>query len=1057
MYLNNHSHFSLRYGTFSEEELIELSRYHKLKTIVLTDINNTSAFLNFIRLLSDAPEKPVVGVDFRNDHQQLYIGIARSNTGFQNLNEFLSNHLEKKKDLPERAPDLQDVYFIYPLKQVEKMDSLQSSTYESRFPACRQAWRESEFIGISSTSIRRLPFSKYLKHVDRHILLQTVTFRNKLDFNKHRLLRAIDLNILLSQLPEEQQGDAEHKMLPLNALEEAFADHPHILENTHKLLDSCFISFNFEEKNLNANQKTYHRNTKNNQEADVLKLKQLVEEGIVKRYGKTNDIINERIEKEISTVIKKKFVGYFLINWRICQYARERGFFYVGRGSGANSILAYLLEITDVDPIELDLYFERFINDYRTSPPDFDIDFSWDDREDITRFIFNEFKNVALLGTYNTFQFRAVVRELGKVFGLPKSDIDKLTSVQPRGSTGDHIHDLVLKYGAKIQDMPNYISIHAGGILITEKPIHYYSATTLPPKGYPTVQFDMHIAEDAGIHKFDILAQRGLGKIRDAIEIIKYNQPDAKLMDLRKDVKKFMKDPKINKMISQAKCIGCFYIESPAMRMLLSKLATNDYLGLVAASSVIRPGVAQSGMMREFILRTRYPEKRREAHPIMQKIMPDTYGIMVYQEDVIKVAHIYAKLSLGESDILRRGMSGKYRSREEFKQVERNYFKNCDKHGRDPDQAKEIWNQIKSFAGYAFAKGHSASYAVESYQSLYLKCYFPLEYMTATLNNGGGFYKPEQYVHEAKMCGATIEPPCINNSDINNYIKGTSIFLGLGYLKQLEKKTIIEIINERNHAGLFIDLDDFIKRIHISMEQLSILIRIDTFRFTGVDRYELLWQAHFKLDKIMKASLQKKLFYHTFDLKKIPKLRSTHLELAFEQLEVLGFPLTSHYDLLLHEPKNNFCREDMLDRIGKYILIYGYSVNIKTTHTKSGKRMQFGTFLDLNGNFFDTVMFPPVAAKITFRGTGIYEIYGKVVEEFDFCSIEVIRMEKSHYIQDPRYAEENPQTMQRLDKQESLRNKRIGNGNGYRKMEFQLEKTNIHQPGGSRKKRKVKE
>ena len=1022
MYLNNHTYFSLRYGAFSEEDLIQLARSHKLNTIVLTDINNTSACLNFVRLLHNEREKPVVGIDFRNRHRQLYVGIARNNDGFLNLNNFLSQHLENKLDLPERAPNLEDVYFIYPLDQVEKLEL-------SRF-------RESEYIGISHTSLRKLLFSKYLKNKTQHVLLQTVTFRNKRDFNKHRLLRAIDLNILLSQLPAEQQGSMEDVMKPPHEIKKIFQGYEHILSNTEKLLRRCCIDFNFESRNLNANQRTYHRKEKFNYDADIHKLRELVEQGIKKRYGAENKIIRDRVEKEISTVIKKEFVGYFLINWRICQYAREQGYFYVGRGSGANSIIAYLLEITDVDPIELDLYFERFINDYRTSPPDFDIDFSWDDREDITRFIFDEFDNVALLGTYNTFQFRAVVRELGKVFGLPKSDIDRLSSIAPQGKTGDHIHDLVLKYGAELQDMPNYISIHAGGILITEKPIHYYSATTLPPKGYPTVQFDMHIAEDAGIHKFDILAQRGLGKIRDTLEIIKYNQPHAEVSDLRKDVKKFMQDSNINKMISQAKCIGCFYIESPAMRMLLSKLATNDYLGLVAASSVIRPGVAQSGMMREFIIRTRYPEKRKEAHPIMQKIMPDTYGIMVYQEDVIKVAHIYAKLSLAEADILRRGMSGKYRSREEFKQVERNYFRNCDKHGRNPEQAKEIWNQIKSFAGYAFAKGHSASYAVESYQSLYLKCYFPLEYMVATLNNGGGFYKPELYVHEAKMCGAQIEPPCINNSDINNYIEGKTIYLGFSYLKQLEKKTMSDIVTERNLSGDFEHLDDILTRVPISIEQLSILIRIDALRFTGLDRYELLWQAHLKLDKTMKPSLQKRLFHQSYDLNKIPKLKSSKLELAFEQLEVLGFQLTSHFDLLLDMPKNECTRKDMLNHIGKNILIYGYSVNIKTTHTKNGKRMQFGTFLDLKGEFFDTVMFPQTAARITFRGPGIYEIYGKVVEEFDFCSIEVSKMEKSHYIQDPRYAEENPQTMQRLEKQTNLREKRMGNGNGYRKINF---------------------
>jgi len=1025
----------MRYGTFNEKELIELAQENDVETIVLTDINNTSACLNFVRLCTKHKIPKAIGVDFRNDHQQLYVVIARNNEGFQEINTFLSTHLEHKKPFPDHAPLFENAFVIYPLVKVMELE-------KTRF-------RESEFIGISIAALRKLPFTAYIKMTEQLVVLQTVTFRNKKDFNAHRLLRCIDLNILLSQLPELQQGSYENQMLPLAELETAFGDYPFILENTRRLLAQCSISFNFENAQLNANQQRYL----DSKTADYELLKSLAYDGIDHRYGDQHDKkdVVERIEKELGIVQKKGFVAYFLINWRICKYARSKNYFYVGRGSGANSILAYLLQITEVDPIELDLYFERFINDYRTSPPDFDLDFSWDDREDITRFIFSEFDNVALLATYNTFQYRAVIRELGKVFGLPRADIDLLTTGNFQQHQLDQMHRLVLRYSLLLKDMPNYTSIHAGGILITDRPIHYYSATSLPPKGYRTVQFDMHIAEDAGIHKFDILAQRGLGKIRDTIEIIKYNQPDAPVANVHTDVKKFMKDPEINKMLSRSGCIGCFYIESPAMRMLLSKLATNDYIGLVAASSVIRPGVAQSGMMREFILRTRYPEKRAQAHPIMQGIMPETYGIMVYQEDVIKVAHYYAKLDLAEADVLRRGMSGKYRSREEFQKVEQKYFQNCLHLGYDPAESQEIWNQIKSFAGYAFAKGHSASYAVESYQSLYLKRYFPLEYMTATLNNGGGFYRPELYVHEARMCGAIIEAPCINNSNIANIIKGKSIFLGYSYLKELEKKTMIRIIEARHQEGKFVSLEDFINRVLISIDQLSILIRINAFRFTGMDRYELLWQAHYKLDKSPQKYIQNKLFVPEYREAVIPQLNTTTQELAYEQIELLGFPLCSHFDLLAEPPKNTNCREDMKASNGKMIFIYGYVVNIKTTHTGKGKRMQFGTFLDRNGHFFDTVMFPPVAARIRFRGSGIYKVYGKVVEEFDFYSIEVHDMQKADYIQDPRYAEENPQTMQRLDKQASLRDRRMGNGNGYRRPELPQEKVVVHQPGGGRK------
>src|SRR5690606_37796427 len=443
-----------------------------------------------------------------------------------------------------------------------------------------------------------------------------------------------------------------------------------------------------------------------------------------------------------------------------------------------------------------------FINPFRASPPDFDIDFSWKEREDVTNYIFKRFKNTALLATYNTFKFKAVVRELGKVFGLPKEEIDKLSKGKSTNTSLDEMGKLVLKYGGLIQGFPNYLSVHSAGILILEAPIHNYSATFLPPKGFPTVQFDMMIAEEAGIFKFDILGQRGLAKIKDALEIIAENQPEAPAIDIH-DVERFKNDKNINKLLKSGGAIGAYYVESPAMRGLMIKLQTQDYLGLVAASSIVRPGVSGSGMKDEFIKRHRYPELRKNAHPILLEIMPETYGVMVYQEDVLKVANQFADLSLGEADILRRGMSGKFRSRKEFTAVEEKFIANCRKKGYPDELIFEVWNQIKSFAGYAFAKGHSASYAVESYQSLYLKCYYPLEFMTAVLNNGGGFYSVEHYLHEAKKQGATICAPCINTSEHPNRLIGTSIYLGFGYLKNLESFTVQRLLNERQWHGEF--------------------------------------------------------------------------------------------------------------------------------------------------------------------------------------------------------------------------------------------------------------
>lgn len=989
MYLNCHTYYSLRFGTMSEVELLELAEKNQVHHLALTDINNTSAGLNFVRKAQEKGIKPIVGIDFRNGIDPCFVGLAKNNNGYQELNNFLSEHLHHDKKIESRAPVFNDAFVIYPFEKVlqNKQDS----------------FLEHEFIGISIKDLRRLPFTKILDHKDKLVVQQAVTFRNKRDFNAHRLLRAIDNNILLSKLSQSEEAHPDEKMLPLDDLLSAFSEYRFILENTERLMGSCNIYFDFSEDRKPQNLVTYLGDAKK----DAALLEELCQKGLPERYKhiKIDKVILDRLQKELDLIKKMGFVSYFLINWDIVSHARKQGFFYVGRGSGANSIVAYLLHITDVDPIELDLYFERFINLYRVNPPDFDIDFSWKDREAMTQYIFERFPNVTLLGTYVTFQEKGVVRELGKVFGLPKEEIDVLCDRKYNVSELDKVALLVLKYGQLLKGMPNYLSIHAGGILITEKPIHYFSATHLPPKGYPTTQFDMVIAEDVGLFKFDILSQRGLAKIEETLEIIGYNQPEEiSNIDIH-DVTHFKNDPNINKMVKSAQCMGCFYVESPAMRMLLKKLEVDNYLGLVAASSIIRPGVAKSGMMREYILRHRDPQRAKErAHPVMLSIMPETYGVMVYQEDVIKVAHYFADLTLGEADVLRRGMSGKFRSREEFQKVKDKFVDNCRNKGYNDTLIFEIWDQVASFAGYAFAKGHSASYAVESYQTLFLKAYYPFEYMVAVLNNGGGFYSAEFYIHEARMLGAEIHSPCINKSFMGNCIYGKEIYLGYMYLRDLEGKVVERIITERTTNGPFLSLTNFLDRVYISVEQLSILIRIDAFAFTGINKHELLWQAHLSLSKNTKLD-HPKLFNASHQHFEIPKLYATDLEMAFTQLELMGFTLCSPFNILAEPPSNTNGKRDLEAYLGKNIDIYGYLVTVKNTRTHQGTRMNFATLVDQHGEVFDTVLFPPIAAKYFFRGRGIYRFYGKVVSEFGFLSIEVIKMQKQDYIPDPRYAD----------------------------------------------------
>lgn len=984
--MKTHSHFSLHYGILSPEEIVQWAKSAGYSYVVLTDINATGAVLAFVREAQRLGIKPIVGVELRNGMEHIATLIARNNRGFHEMNHFLSRYLQTNTPFPRRLPHFTSCYTCYPIERVDfKLN-------------------QNEYIEIQGENTGNLMYKYTSFSREKMLFLQPMTFRNKRDFNTHRLLRAIHLNTLLSKLPTTQQAPSTELFWPLSLLEENVKNHADIYERTLRLFDTCHVSFAFGDEAMPQNPSSYT----GSKEEDELLLRELCAEGLDYRYPTVTDEIVARIEKEIAIISEKHYLSYFLITWDFCSYARSKGYFYVGRGSGANSIVAYLLRITDVDPLELDLYFERFINLYRKNPPDFDIDFSWKDRDDVVNYLFEKYPNAAWLCTYNTFQFRATIRELGKVFGLPKSEIDVLCSGKFRIENLDEISKLVIKYSEQIKGLPSHLSVHSGGIVISERPMTWYSGLFLPPKGFPTTQFSMLEAEDVGLYKFDILSQRGLGKIHDTLDVIAYNQPENPPHDIH-DIHYFKQDKKIEQLLVEAKALGCFYVESPAMRMLMTKLQVKTYLELVAASSIIRPGVSQSGMMREYIVRHRNPSRRAEANPILVSIMPETYGVMVYQEDVIKVAHLFADLSLAEADVLRRGMSGKFRSREEFQRVRDAFFENCLRKGYSLELTADVWRQIESFAGYAFSKGHSASYAVESYQSLYLKAYYPLEYMTATINNFGGYYRTEIYVHEARKFGAKIEAPSINFGAFECTLIGQRLIIGFNLVAGIEVRLIQQLMQERDRRGVFLGFDDLMRRLVIPLEQLSLMIRIGALRDFPESRKELLWKAHFYHHSLGKKPKLPELFAVPEKRFKLPELDEQLHEQAFEQMELLGFPLCNPFDLLAYPLPSHTLAAEMPSKFSAVVEMYGYLVTIKNSKTASGTVMNFGTLIDKNGDTIDTVHFPESVRKYPFFGKGVYFLKGRITEEFGYYCLEVGEMRKIPFKEDVRFEELNTQ------------------------------------------------
>jgi DNA-directed DNA polymerase III PolC len=976
MYLNCHSFHSLRYGTIPLDDLIEKAVRSGVTAMALTDINTVTGIYDFITECKKLNIKPLVGIDFRYNNEFRYIGLAKNASGLAEMNRFLTKHNFDKTPLPIEAPAFESVIIIYAFAKAPKQ------------------LKTNEYVGVRPEEIGKL--FGYKGSLDKMVVLQPVTFRTKKEYQLHKILRAIDNNILLSKLTPQEIAAPTEVMVTEERLRAVYKDYPQILANTQTIIDSCDFQYDFETP---KNKKHYT----NSSESDIALLTTLAHQGMEWRYGKNHQAALARVQKELKVIHDLQFSGYFLITWDIIRYSNSRGFLHIGRGSGANSIIAYCLGITDICPIELDLYFERFLNENRKSPPDFDIDWSWQERDVILEYIFNRYgyENVAFCGTNVEFKYRSIFREVGKVFGLPKEELDHLAKNPMRLQQSNSVVKEVQEYGMLLEKYPNQRSMHSCGIIISEEPITNYTPLEMPPKGFPIVLFDMHVAEAIGFEKFDILSQRGIGHIDDTVKLVAKNRGIQ--INIR-DTKISKNEAKANTYLSKGNTIGCFYIESPAMRGLLRRLKCDNYKTLVAASSIIRPGVAKSGMMKEYIFRHNHPTQFEYFHKVFEEQLGETYGIMVYQEDVIKIALHFGGLPAADGDILRRAMSGKGRSLAALQKVKDDFFISCAQQGHTEALSQEIYRQIESFAGYSFCKAHSASYAVESYQSLYLKVYYPIEFMVAVINNQGGFYRTEVYVHEAKMSGATIHNPCVNKSEFTTTLYGKDVYLGFMHLQGLAVKLAEAIVKERTRQGDYLSLEDFCNRVTIGLESLKLLIFIGAFRETGKTKNQLLILASLLFNSAP-SDHQTLLLQESVKEYQLPKLERSRFEDAFDEIELLGFPISfTTFELLQTKYRGGVMAKDLDLHHKKQVRMLGYLISRKQVPTARGT-MFFGTWVDHEGQYFDTTHFPDNLLQYPFQGGGCYLLLGTVEVDYHFPTLTILKMAKLPFVPDPRYSD----------------------------------------------------
>jgi len=1002
------------------KQLLEAARARGFDTLALTDTNGLYAAVAFAGKARELGIKPVFGTELtsslsRRDRGARAVVLARDRKGFAAACRLVTaRHLQQDFDLAEAL--LREAAGGHLFVLTAEEDLLQRLA--GRMP---QGVLHAELCPAGksgeTTRLRRLAGLAETLGIPL-VGTADVHFIEREDRRVHELLRAIALGRTVHSLKETERVSGWCWLASADEMARRLAEYPGALANTVQIARQCNCELPtgrviFPAFSLPAGESAY---------SALLKASF---RGACRRYRPMSSKVLERLKAELEVIDRLGFAPYFLLVADIARFARRRRIPMVGRGSAANSLVSYALGITDVDPIRYNLFFERFLNPQRNSPPDIDLDFSWRRRDEVLDYVYRTYgpDRVAMICTYVTFSARLAFREIARAMGLTPREITRFTRLLPHRALAyidslendwpecrtlpleEEPYRTILRLARRIAGFPRHLSIHAGGIVVSPFPLTELVPLERSAKGLVVTQYDMFGVEDLGLVKIDLLSQRSLSVVEEVVRVVE--QRGGGRVEIG-DIDSLAQDPATVRLIQEGRTMGCFYIESPAMRSLLAKLRVRSFEMLTAASSVIRPGVAESGMMAEFIDRHNGRRPVSYLDPRLKELLGETYGVMVYQEDVIRVAHAIAGMSLGEADLLRRAMSGKMRSREAMARLEERFVRQAVARGTSREAAGEIWRQIRSFAGYAFCKAHSASYARVSFQVAWLKAHYPAEFMAAVLANGGGFYGPSAYIEEARRMGLKILPPDINRSAIEYQGEGRTVRVGLGVLAGLSRKTMEAILRARSERGFFTSLADFCSRVDASYAETQNLIRCGAFDSFELTRPELLWRLEFLFKSgrrrvFAKGADRASLFPSAPELSSarhvVPRLPEyTRIERLRTEQELLGFTVSQHplalYQAELSAASGFVSARDIPSHEGRRVRIAGRPISRKRIATGKSGAMMFLSLDDLTGAF-EVVIFPGCYRRyaalalgqgpfiITGRVTGEYGVYTVICEKIE--------------------------------------------------------------------------
>jgi len=973
-------------------ELVQAALADGLPAIGLSDHRLLTGSIEFVLACQKAGIQPVLGLEIDLETGPLSL-LAMNLSGWSSLCN-LSSALALRSD-PTLACSL-DMLTAYSRDLIAITGVLNDSSRQ-RVRTLKDIYPNRLYLGLQNPT-QALPLSDLGRRQSLPLVVtQPVYYLTPEEVVLQRTLSAIRLNLPLEKLPADASAPAEANFINSREIERRYKGSRAALAASLEIAERCKFDLPLGKAQMPAVPLPPGVTA-----AEYLRQK--AETGARRLYGSISANVQIQLDHELDVIARMGFEPIFLIVEEILEFARRTNVPFSSRGSAASSLVAHCLGITSPDPLRLDLYFERFLNPARTTPPDIDTDLCSRRRDLIIQHVFDTYgkERVAMVGTINRFRPRSALGDVAKAHGMAPAEVRDLVRQLPyaffarteeqtdedsylpvssfaalRTRYTDSSHTKIFDEAEALLKLPRHLSVHAGGLIVAPGPL-----TELVPvmrsgsKGVIITQFDLEAVEALGLVKIDLLGIRGLTVLGDVAEFIQASQPDQYTGSLAVLESIPADDPDTSQRLESGGTIGCFQIESPGMRSTLREIHARSEDDLMAALALYRPGPLSGGLKDVFVRRFKGEEPVEHLHPALAPLLADTFGVILYQEQVLRIAHELAGFSLAEADLLRRAMSH-FDPGRLMQDLERKFVSQAQTRSGVPvETAERVWEMMAAFAGYGFPKAHAASYAKVSWRSAWCKTHFPAEFMAAVLANWGGYYSQSVYLGEARRLGLTVRPPHVNYSS-RNFVAASPesgskvLFMGLDQVRNMTRRTIGRILRGQPFASL----EDFLTRADPRIQEAGDLARVGAFEGWGTIPAILRrlqsggWQSGqpslFEYPKGGDEYSHGKISEKNFGEFKEGEDWTLEQKFAAQQ-ELLGSSLDAHPLELVAgriSAAGAITTVDAACRVGQRVTVAGIRQSGHRSRTAQGDLMLFLTLEDLAG-MLDVAVFPDVYRQV---------------------------------------------------------------------------------------------